>query len=253
MVEHFLVPLPDEKSGGGGFYTPFRAGTEASLTVVVNGAATVELEWGDGATTTATVRNRAATLAHTYRLPGRLAIRAHAIAPCGARAAPARLTLPVPPACRDALGAGLLGGGSCDPELGRLRLAFAGLSTLATSLITGCRDYNEPPRLVEPEAPQATASACVAPSGPPPVAGRLPVAPGGRLTVTLGARATRLTARLERAGRRVGPPLRARRRDPAGRRWALRLPRELRAADRIGFRASRGGPTNRFVAGLRAR
>jgi len=95
---------------------------------------------------------------------------------------------------------------------------------------------------------------------PRPTRARLPVRAGGRLSIRLGGAARKVTVWLERPNRTGRAPLsmsparRARRLDPAGRRWRIRLPGRLKGASVVRFSATfRGGGTANFGAGIVAR
>lgn len=71
-----------------------------------------------------------------------------------------------------------------------------------------------------------------------PTRGRLPIRGGGRVTILLGARATRVLPDLVRPNSAGTAPvrvanLRARRQGPGGKRWTVKLPRRVSSAAAI--------------------
>ncbi|CAA9501608.1 MAG: hypothetical protein AVDCRST_MAG30-1952 [uncultured Solirubrobacteraceae bacterium] len=254
VVEAFHVPPAKVRSYEEPSVNRFRAGVDASLIVVARGAASIELDWGDGEREIATVREGGARFRHAYRRPGRRAVVATAVAACGARAAGARITLDVPPPCRVSMGAELFGQ-ECDRERRRLRLTSGGLTARgAWRPLEECRPIDVPFTEVKPERPAARASesfpscqfALVRP------AGRLPVPAGRRLRLLLQTPATRVSFRFLRGGRPAGPRRPARRHGATGLQWFVPSSPGLAAADGISVRADRDGKADAWVASLRA-
>jgi len=229
----------------------FRIGRPVAIRVSVRDATQVEFDWGDGGRSSAPVdAEGTAPVRHVFARPRRAVLTAVAVAACGARSAPARLTRPVFPDCRTTLGADRFEW-PCETHRSRLGLSAAGLSSRPTWLNQPCRDSGGTfGGLTPPERrARARAASCVPPPDPVPVKGHLPLRPGGRLLISLGARATRVTAEL------AGRSHRARRLSASGRRWRLRVPRALPpGAARMTIRAQRGrSGADAWVAGIRSR
>jgi len=227
----------------------FRVGRRVALGVATRDAQQVEFDWGDGERTSAPVApSGTASLQHVFDRPRRTVLTATAVAACGARSAPARLTRTVHPGCRTSVGPDRFEF-VCERQRSRLALTAGGLSARPTWLNAPCRDSGSILTGITPPERRARARAagCVARPDPLPVRGDLPLRGGARLGIALGTRATRVTVTL--AGRK----LRARRLEPSGRRWRLRLPRALPPGrTRMTITARRGSSgADVWVGGIR--
>lgn len=236
-VTFFILP-PD----------PPRAGSVARISIDTAGASRVEVQWPEGDVSSKATRRDTVAFDRSIARPGKPRILATAIAPCGARSAPAALRFTVRPACRDTRDDSVYEE-TCDRERERLELGAAGVTTAATSTAFTCRDVIRNPRFVPVRngSPTARAASCVAFPGPTRVAGRLDVERGRRLTLTFGVPVDRVriwlgnpdrgTARL--AGVRGG-----------GRRWTVRIPITASGVHSRVWIAARQGT---WVAGVRLR
>ena len=210
----------------------------------------LEIDWGDGLHEELEIPagERTARRGHRYTRSGPTTITAHAEASCGARSEPARVAHLVAPRCAQAADASLFYS-DCDRVRGRLVLSAQGLRTRGTWINPPCRDVILPPRT----EPAAHAAACLPPAFPVPVAGRLPVRPGGTVLLQLSAPASRLSAALGTARAKTQPSRSAQRVGRSGRMWRLRLPRSLGGATRVHVRAHRArGSVDAWVAGVRS-
>jgi hypothetical protein len=238
-IDGFRMPTRD----------PLRTGSAETITVAVRGASRVAIDWPDGTASSAPVRGDEARLRHVFRRTGRYRLVATATAACGASSA-AALTVRVHAPCAQARDASVLAE-DCDAARGSLALAQGGLATVATWLTAPCRDVLYPPALVPPQ-PVARAAVCVAPPGPPPVAGRLPVRTGRVLFLRLGVPAARVSVALGNRRRAATPYVRAGALGAGRRLFRIRVGRVVRST-RLWIRVRLpAGSTQRFVAGVRA-
>jgi hypothetical protein len=239
-VDAFLI-RPDQ---------PLRAGRVETITVSTVNATGVSVAWPDGSTTTAPLDDTDATFRHTFRRTGEQRIVATATGPCGPPGSGA-LTRTVRPPCSRARDRSVLVL-DCDAERGIVAIAQDGLTADANWLDAPCNDVLYPPVPVEPE-PVARAAACAAPPpGPPPVDGRLPVRSGTLLALRLGVPADRVLLALGGPSRPRTAFRRAARAGGSGRFWRIRLA-TVETSSRLWIRVRRGGGTDHYVAGLRAR
>lgn len=227
----------------------FRVGSRDQLLISVAGARTVEIEWGDGIRQRVRVRGTLAAARHAYARPGRRQIVATAIAGCGAQSPPGGHTVRVFPRCELTRGPDLYQA-DCDRARDALRLTAGKVSVAGNWLSWPCRDAFTNSLFQDPE-PVARASSCVAPLENYGVDGHLPVRPGQRARVVIGAVASRMTFSLATADEKVGRRHRARRLGKSGRRWAITLPETFGRADRVVFEVRRpAGGRDAWAAGI---
>lgn len=229
----------------------FRVGTPGEIRVSVEGASTVEIDWRDGQRQRLPVHDGFARARHLYLRPARTQIIATAFAACGATSEPGGYTVSIFPPCHRSLGRDLFAA-DCDEARDTMTLRAGGLHTDGTWETGPCRDTDNNYQPGPPE-PVARAASCEAPLAPTPVDGYLPVWPGRRVTLVLGAPAKRVTAAL-----RVGDDVRGRRHaakrlGTTGRRWSVRLPARLGAADRLDVRARRARGYDAWAVGINPR
>ena len=235
----------------------FHTGAEDALGIETVDATRVAIDWGDGTTQELATPSRGFTFpAHRFRAGGRPTIVITAVAACpappGGRAeerssGPVRVAVRVRRACARREGAALFLA-DCDAWRGRLRLGAAGLWTRATWLTGRCLPDAPRPIVLDPEATHVDVdlSACETVDGPPRVAGRLPVSPGRRLSLRLGAPARRVTVALP-----GGHRLRAtRRRFGGGRNWVVTVPDGVDSG-RVRIVAHRGRRADAWTAAIR--
>lgn len=227
---------------------PPRARSVTRISVDSAGASRVEVQWPEGDTSSKATRRDTVAFERVFARAGKARILATAVAPCGARSAPAALRLTVRPACRDTRDDSVYEE-SCDRERARLTVGSAGVTTRATSTAFTCRDVIRNPRVIRVGggAPTARAASCGVIPGPARVAGRLDVERGRRLTLTFAVPVDRVRVLLGDPDRGTARLSGVRGR---GRRWTVRIPRTASVAhSRVWVSAQPGA----FVAGIRLR
>lgn len=250
-------PAAAAQSCDDGFFVerPEFVNTVAPVTLSVSavGRARVEVDWGDGSTSSEPVTSGRATPAHQYRSEGVRTIALTATDPCTGqpRTQTIRIGVDVNPTCDERRDDAVFLV-DCEEERGTLYVRNpTALSTTATWTNPPCNDQLYQGELVGPAARSAS---CAAPIGPTPVAGRLPVRPGRRLDLELSIPATAVSVRLGSTRGPAGPRIAARRVRASGLNWRLALPAGLdRRATRLYVAARRAGGTDGFVAGLGVR
>jgi len=227
---------------------PLRTGRSETIEVAATGATRIAVAWPDGSTTSRAVTGEQTRFRHTFTQTGPQRLVATAEGPCGTSSGALSFVVFAP--CNQA-GDLSVNAEDCDGARGTLSIAQAGLATPATWLSSPCRDVIYPSIPIAPE-PVARAAVCVATTGPPSVAGRLPVRSNSVLLIRVGVKARTVRVALggpnrKRTAYANAPAV------PGTARHVFRV-RVGRIVDssRLWIRVRHAGGREAFVAGVRA-